>query len=177
MKPLHLIALGLGFAVAVPGTTLAQAYKWRDEKGGMVFSDTPPPPNIPRANILQAPKGMVPAVAPATGSVTTASPAMTSGDGGKTGAAAPKSVAEREADYKKRQLQAQKKTKEDAEKNEREQQRLANCEAQRQNLVSMESGQRIARTDSKGERYFVDDEQRAKDVAKARQDMIAAKCN
>lgn len=173
MKTSRLLALCLGIAIALPGAALAQAYKWRDEKGGMVFSDTPPPPSIPRANILQAPKGKIPAAAPAPGAAATGSPAVNAA----TGPAAPKTVAEREADFKKRQLADQKKAKEEGEKSEQEQQRKAACESQRQNLTSLESGQRIVRTDSKGERYFVEDEQRAKDIAKARQDMAAAKCN
>ena len=59
MKTSRLLALCLGIAIALPGAALAQAYKWRDEKGGMVFSDTPPPPNIPRANILIKDTGLV----------------------------------------------------------------------------------------------------------------------
>ncbi len=83
----------------------------------------------------------------------------------------------RAADFKKRQLADQKKAKEAGEKSEQEQQRQAACDSQRQNLAALESGQRIVRTDSKGERYFVEDEQRAKDIAKARQEMTAAKCS
>ncbi len=175
MKTSHLAALALGLAIACPGAAFAQAYKWRDEKGGIVFSDTPPPPNIPRANILQGPKGkFVPAPASAAGSGAPASgsPAVSA----KAEASAPKSTVEREVDYKKRQIEAQKKTKEEGEKSAQEQQRQAHCDSLRQNLMALDSGQRIARTDSKGERYFVDDEQRAKDAAKARQDMAASKC-
>lgn len=173
MKTSRLLALCLGIAIALPGAALAQAYKWRDEKGGMVFSDTPPPPNIPRANILQAPKGKMPAAVPVSEAAATASPAVSA----TAAPAAAKTVAEREADFKKRQLADQKKAKEAGEKSEQEQQRQAACDSQRQNLVALESGQRIVRTDSKGERYFVEDEQRAKDIAKARQEMAAAKCS
>ena len=172
MKTSRLLALCVGLSIALPGAALAQAYKWRDEKGGVVFSDTPPPPNIPRANILQAPRGKMPAAAPAPGAAVTASPAVNAA----AAPAGPKTVAEREADFKKRQLADQKKTKEDGAKSEQEQQRQTACESQRQNLAALESGQRIVRTDSKGERYFVEDEQRAKDIAKARQDLAAAKC-
>ena len=174
MKPSHIAALAVGLAIACPGAAFAQAYKWRDEKGGIVFSDTPPPPSIPRANILQGPKGkFVSAPVAASGAPVSGSAAVSA----KAESSAPKTTAEREADYRKRQLEAQKKTKETDEKSAQEQQRQANCESLRQHLVSLESGQRIARTDSKGERFFVDDEQRAKDIVKARQDLAASKCN
>ena len=176
MKSSHLAALALGLAIACPGAALAQAYKWRDEKGGIVFSDTPPPPNIPRANILQVPKGKfapAPASAAASGAPASGSPSVSA----KAEAFVPKTTAEREADFKKRQLEAQKKAKEEGEKTAQDQQRSANCDALRQNLVALESGQRVARVDSKGERYFVDDEQRVKEVAKVRQDMAASKCS
>lgn len=45
----------------------------------------------------------------------------------------------------------------------------ANCEAARGQLTTAESGQRMARTDAKGERYFLDENQMAAELAKARQ--------
>lgn len=171
-------AFGVIVALGIPGAALAQAYKWRDQNGVTVYSDSPPPSNIPPGNILQAPKLKSPPPTPAA-------PASAAASGGtpeqKTGQISrklqTKTTAEREADYKKRQIEEQKKAKEQGEKTAQEEQRQAQCQGLAQNLATMESGQRMAKVDSKGERYFVDDAERAKDIAKARQDMAAAKCS
>jgi hypothetical protein len=171
MKSRHAyIALGLALTIGLPGAALAQAYKWRDEKGQIVYSDQPPPARIPPGDILQAPKAR-PTPVSAAGNVgtfgaTTTAPAK----------AAPKSTAIQEAEYKKRQIEEQKKAKEDGEKTAQEQRRSATCTSSKQNLATLEAGQRISRTDEKGERYFINDEQRAAEIAKVKQDMAAAKC-
>jgi hypothetical protein len=78
-------------------------------------------------------------------------------------------AAEKEADFRKRQQESAK---------EREKQDLAaqdaagkreNCERAQEYVRTIESGQRITRTDSKGERYFLDDAQRAQELNNARQ--------
>ena len=170
MKPRHIyFALGLALTIGLPGVALAQAYKWRDEKGQIVYSDQPPPARIAPGNILRAPK-------PAPSVVTPAGASATAGVSAKAASSAPKSTAVLEADYKKRQIEAQKKAKEDGEKSAQEQQRVATCTGLKSNLASLESGQRISRTDEKGERSFLSDDERARDIAKARADIAAAKC-
>lgn len=176
MNLLHSFSvLGLAAALALPGAAIAQNYKWRDEKGAIVYSDQPPPSNIPRSSILTAPKTAKPAPV--------ADPAAAGGKDGKNGKdgkptpAAAKSIAEKEADYKKRQIEEQKKAKDEAEKSAQAERNRANCDSLKRTLASLEGGQRISRTDSKGERYFVGDEERARDIAKARDDLSAGKCN
>jgi hypothetical protein len=44
-----------------------------------------------------------------------------------------------------------------------------NCSRAQHALRTLESGQRISRTDSKGERYFLDEAQIAQETAKARE--------
>ncbi|MEW6690029.1 MAG: DUF4124 domain-containing protein, partial [Pseudomonadota bacterium] len=51
-----------------------------------------------------------------------------------------------------------------------------NCERSRESLRVLESGQRIARTDARGERYYLDDAQIAQEMAKAR-DAVKQWCN
>lgn len=175
MKRINVFAISAVIVViALPAAALAQAYKWRDEKGQVVYSDQPPPKNIPPGNVLQAPKPSAAALAAAAAT----SGAAASAPAGKAAAkpVAPKSTAEQEAEYKKRQLESQKKAKEDGDKAAQEQQRVAACASLRQSLAGLEAGQRISRTDDKGERYIINDEQRAAEIAKARQDMAAAKC-
>lgn len=167
--------VGVIVALGMPGVASAQAYKWRDQNGRIVYSDTPPPTNISPGNILKAPTLKQSAPAPAA--------AATSGGGENAKSSQvsanpqPKTTAEREADYKKRKIEEEKKAKEQSEKTAQDDQRKAQCQSLSQQLVMLESGQRMAKVDSKGERYFVDDAERAKDVAKARQDMTTAKCS
>lgn len=152
-------------------TSLAHAqYQWIDEKGIKHFSDRPPPPSVPLKHILKAPKGQssaqdLAAAAAATAAVAdTAAAAVAAADSaGQKPAAAPgaATVAEREADYKKRQ-QAQ------AEAARKQQQAQAQSEAQRDNCqrarsarATLDGGARIGITDANGERGFMDDAQRA----------------
>ena len=158
-----LVALTLLSAVAH-----AQAYKWRDEKGSMVYSDKPPPPNIPPGSILHAPKlkQSAPELVTAKGGVASGS-AKTS---------APLTLAEREAESKKRSAEAAKKAAEDAKKNEQENARLDTCNQFRAQLASIDSGQRLRRVNDKGEPYFLDESQIAAEKAKVSQQLMTYKC-
>ena len=175
------IAFGAAVLLALSTTAQAQAYKWKDTNGRIVYSDQAPPKGTPAANILKAPKGFAaptaaesPAGATATADTASAKPAAAAA----TAAApkAPMTTAEREADFRKRQAESKKKAQDEEKKASEESQRLAQCNSLRQNLASLESGQRIARTDSNGERVFIDDAERARDIQKARQDLAAGKC-
>jgi len=86
----------------------------------------------------------------------------------------PKTTAEQEADFKKRQVEqaeaAGKKEKEDAEAA----QRKRSCEEARGYLAGLESGARITRNDPKtGERVFLEDAARAQEVQRAQQSVQA----
>lgn len=175
MNQLNKFAIAVVLAsIVLPGAALAQAYKWRDEKGQIVYSDQPPPKSIPPGNILQAPKPSAAALAAAAAAST--SGAAVSAPAGKVAASPPKSIAEREADYKKRQIETQKKSKEDADKATAEQQRVATCEGLRGTLAGLESGNRIRRTDASGTPVVLNDDDRASEITKIRGQMTTAKC-
>jgi hypothetical protein len=74
-------------------------------------------------------------------------------------------------EFRKRQQESR----EAAEKAEKEQrasaQRKENCEVARNSLRALESGERVVMRDSKGEAYYLDDAQRAQQIARARQAM------
>ncbi|HOG03941.1 MAG TPA: DUF4124 domain-containing protein, partial [Accumulibacter sp.] len=48
-------------------------------------------------------------------------------------------------------------------------QRQEDCDAARRSLQAMESGERVAMRDARGERYFLDDSQRQQEIARIRQ--------
>jgi hypothetical protein len=89
-----------------------------------------------------------------------------------SGAASPqqKSVAEREADFRKRQMEgAEAQKKENAKAAELAQSR-ENCERARIYLRSLQDGQRISQIDPKtGERVFLEDAARPAEIARAQQ--------
>ena len=92
--------------------------------------------------------------------------------GGSTPAAAPqqKSMAEREADFKKRQAeQAEAQAKQQKEGDEQVQKKRA-CEEARNYLAGLEAGARVTRIDPKtGERVFLEDSARKQEIDRARQ--------
>ena len=78
--------------------------------------------------------------------------------------------------FRKRQEDAQK----DREKDEKSEQEAAarkeNCSRAQEQLRQAESGQRIARTDAKGDRYFLDESQLAQETSRLR-GIVEKSCN
>ena len=74
------------------------------------------------------------------------------------GAASQKSTAERDADFRKRQMEKQEATAKGNEKSAEAAQRKTACETSRTYLKQLQERQRITRTDPKtGERSFLSD--------------------
>ena len=134
------------------GTAAAQMYRWVDADGKVRYGDTPPP-----------------------GAKTTSVKAPQSGGGAATAPAAkdakkgPLTPAEQEQEYRKRQAESGKASEKADTERRAQAERAGNCERTREYLRTLESGQRIARTDAKGERYYMEESQVAQEVAKAQQ--------
>ena len=128
----------------------AQVYQWKDENGKTIYSDKPPIGAPGQPQKIHAP-----------------SPAASS--------ATQKTLADRDLEFRKRQKESQ----ESAEKAKKEQSASAEkqqyCDNTRRRLQALESGERISMHDDKGERYYMDDAQREKEITKARQD-IGSNC-
>ncbi len=145
-----------GLQLAVGGTLLMIAslghaqYAWVDAKGVKQFSDRPPPPSIPAKNVLKAPRlAAVVALDEAT-----AAPAATVA----AVKAAPKSVADREADYRKRQVDKAESDKKAEGEAEVARNKLAACTSARQSRAQLDSG--VAMRDGSEERSWLTDKQR-----------------
>lgn len=79
-----------------------------------------------------------------------------------------KSLAEREADFKKRQMEGAEARQKDEKIAAESQEKQAACEQARTYLKSLQVGNRIARVDPKtGERVFLEDPDRPGEIAKA----------
>jgi hypothetical protein len=161
----------LGFTVALLvaaglwATPAAAQWKWKDENGRV--TDRPPPRSVPDKDILQRPT-----TRPAPARVAAAASEPTTAGAGAT-AAAPR--VDRDLEARRRAAEADKATKSRAEEDARAVQRAENCRRARNQLATMESGQRVARLNDKGEREFLDDSQRASEAQRAREAM-ASEC-
>jgi Domain of unknown function (DUF4124) len=157
--PAALLALLLAAAVSPASAQWA----WKDENGRVVYSDRPPPASVKPDQIVR--QGSLGGGSSASGG------AAAEGKDSKSG---PKTYAEREMDYRKRQqaqAEADKKAGEESAQNTR---KAAECERARGYLKALEEGQRIQRTDAQGNREILDDSQRAAEITRIRDSMARA---
>jgi len=126
----------------------AQVYQWKDASGTTIFSDRPPVDQ----QVTNVRRG---SSAPAEGS----------------GTPPQRTLADRDMESRQRQQETQKR----AEKEEKEEKAAAakreQCTHNRRYLSMLESGQRMALMDDKGERYFMDDDRRSEEISKTREAM------
>ena len=160
MKRILVLLIGLAFA----GVAQAQIKCWTAANGKRACGDTPPPgAKVTTVRTPAAPS----APTPGPGATSPASKAASKG---------PLTPAEREQEYRKRQAEAQKNAEKLAQDRKDADAKRENCERARESLRGLESGQRISRTDAKGERYFLDDAQREQEAARARE-LVKQSCN
>lgn len=164
----HFNVLRLATLALLLASSVAQAqFVWVDEKGSKQFSDLPPPPGTPAKNILKAP-GM-----PRAGdSVGTAPAPIAAASASST---APASLADREADYRKRTSAKAEQDKKLAEEARIKAHNAQACAVARDTAAQLATGKRVTMTDKSGERVFVNDAQRAQQGAHAAKVLNACK--
>lgn len=150
-------------AVILCGVTTAAfaQFVWLDEKGVKQYSDMPPPPSIPKKNILKAP-GSPSQSAPVV--VSDTKPASAAGEA----ASGPMTTAEKNAAFNKRKMAEAEKEKKLADQAKLESDKAKNCERTRNYKRALDSGERIGSTNSNGDRTLISDEQRARDTKDAK---------
>jgi len=162
MKVSKLVVLGFGLVglALCAAAANAQQYKWKDSRGRTVYGDLPP------AGVKATPISSVSAPA---------APAAPAGSGGtETGAkgaakdAKPLTPAEQEMEFRRRVKEAQEAAAKKAKEDQAERDKKQNCELAREQERTLASGQRVSRVDEKGERYYVNDAQRAQELSQAR---------
>jgi len=129
-------------ALAIATSASAQIYKWVDKDGKVQYSDTPPP-------AAQTKQLNINAGAPSPGAAPAASAVAADKAGKET---------------------------QDASKKAEDNPKVAAAKVERCNQAtaafkSLEQGTRISRTDANGERYYLDDDQREAEKARARKAM------
>lgn len=142
-----------GLLVSCSAVAIAQ-WQWIDGTGRKVFSDTPPPASIPDKSILKKPgSGMAPPLVSAEPAATAAPTA--------TPAAPQIAARDTELEAKKKQAEQAEEAKKKAEMERVAKARADNCERARKAKITMDSGVRLATTNSKGEREIMDDKAKA----------------
>ncbi len=142
----------------------------------MNVSDRPPPRDVPEKDILKRPSAEAPRAAPPSpaASASASASASAAAPPGRA-ASAPPTALEREAQARRRAVEQEQAAKAKAEEEKAAERRAINCRGARGNLATLESGIRIARTNEKGEREFLDDSNRASEMRRARE-VIASDC-
>ena len=93
-----------------------------------------------------------------------------------SGVAAPKTQAEREADWKKSQKLKEETAQKEAKEQEAASTKKKNCESARSNLMTLENSPALVTYNEKGERIFVDDATRKQRTEETRQ-AVNTYCN
>ncbi len=175
MKPHKLLLLTVACTWALGASA---QWQWLDKDGRKVFSDRPPPLEVPQKNILKQPgygkasSQPVPAQAPAAGTAT-AAPASAA-------ASAPAAPQVSGKDKKLEEAKA-KADADEAAKKKAEEERIAkvkadNCARARKSETSLTSGGLIGTVNDKGERGFMDDATREAELKRAK-GVIASDCS
>ena len=163
-RSIRFLSFAVLLAVALPA---AAQWAWRDQNGRLVYSDPAPPPTIKPAQIVRQPGGAsMPAPASAPGPAPTGD---TKGDAARGG---PKTLAEQEIEFRKRQ-----KERADAEAKAQKEdallaQKASECERQRGYLRSLEDGNRMFTTTTQGEREVMEDARRDSEIKRVRESLI-----
>ncbi len=168
---LRLLAIALLITCALPAAH-AQ-WSWKDRDGRRIFSDQPPPSDVPDKDILKRPNSIrasttLPA-SEASASTPTSSTATTS--------TAPRiSGKDSELEKRKREQAAAQTALKKAEADKLSAATKDNCERAKRAKASFDSGQRLATVNAQGQREIMSDEVRASESRRL-QEVMAADCS
>ncbi|MDP4074629.1 DUF4124 domain-containing protein [Acidovorax sp. A1169] len=159
----------------------AAQWQWIDKDGRKVFSDRPPPQDIPEKNMLKQPGFGGPRVttpAAASAPAAAAAPATAAASGTAAAPAAAASAAsgkDKELEKRKAEAEAAEAAKKKAEDEKIAKARAENCTKARDAKALMDSGTPLRQTTAQGERVFLDEAQRAAETKRINA-VIAADC-
>jgi len=156
MKRTGFAVAAAALGVALSGGAQAQIKCWKDAAGNRMCGDTPPPG--------------------ATVSTVKVQPGPPPPPAGKDAQKGPLTPAEQEQAYQRRRQAAEKADEKAQQAKEQQAAKQQNCANAQQSVRMLESGQRVARFDASGQRYFIDDATRAKELESARK-IVQESCN
>ena len=167
MKPHKLLLLALACTWA---TGAFAQWQWLDKDGRKVFSDRPPPSEVPEKNILKQPhiSSRPRPAAPPVG-------AEANADTPVTAQATPGQGKDKQLEENKAKAEAAEAAKKKAEEQKIAAAKADNCKRAMNSKSSLDSGMRMARMNDKGEREVLDDAQRAAELKRVNA-IIASDC-
>ncbi len=139
-------------------------WQWLDKDGRKVFSDRPPPPEIPEKNILERP-----AVTLTTNTPSVPGPAAAASNPRPGGV-------DRELAEKKKKLEEAEATRRKGDEEAVSKVKADNCARAKRARASFDSGRRIAQVNEKGEPEILDAAARSAEVNRL-QAIIDSDCN
>jgi hypothetical protein len=152
--------------VLLAATPALAQYKWKDGRGQVHVSDLPPPRDIPDKDVLQRPgpprRGVIVATSPAPASAASATPAQ-------------RAPVDPELEARRHHAEQEAKARAKADEALQAAQRAENCQRARQQLATLNNGQRLVRFNAQGERVVLDDAMRDEEAQVARR-VIASDC-
>jgi Domain of unknown function (DUF4124) len=136
-------------------SALAQAdiYQWKDAEGKTQYSDQPPADRP--ARLVKSGTAAAPVLAEKSAD-------------DKSEKKGPKTLNDKDQDFRKRKIEAEKAEKEAAEKSA---ENKANCTEARNRLLTLNEGTRLYRRDEKGEKQYIDDKARGKEQSDTQADI------
>lgn len=135
--------------------TFAAISRWVDSDGQVHYSDQIPPPDVQQKTLRSVDD--------------------TQASQDASSVAAPKTIAEREAELKKNEIAKKAAADKDAKNQAVAAAQKANCVNAQQNLSILQTGIRLMETDTNGQLGYIDDNQRAQRIAQAQND-ISTNC-
>ncbi len=149
----QILCLVAAFALGVASLPALAQWQWTDSAGKQVFSDRAPPPDVPESAIRKRPAAAGPVTA-ATSGTTLVAPESP---------ASPPVISRTDPTLTAKAKQAEQTlaAQRDAEASRLRQARADNCGRAKSALAHLASGQRVARSNDKGEREVLDDAARA----------------
>lgn len=161
----HINHLLLALLCCVTTGAFAQ-WQWIDKDGHKVFSDRPPPQDVPEKNILKQPRAAgMPAQAAAPAASDTKAAAPTEAASGK----------DRRLEENKAKAEATEAAKKQADEQRQAQARADNCARAKRVKTQLADGQLVGHVNAKGERSFMDDATRQAEQRRA-DEIIASDC-
>lgn len=139
-------AVVLVLAAGWMGGAHAQAYRWTDQSGNVVYGNAPP------AGVHATPLGL---------------PAEPSGT--SNGAPHELTPAQEQQQYRKEELKREQAEKKAEQERARAEAKRQNCTSAQESLRTLESGERIVTIDAKGQRHYLDDAERSQREDRARE--------
>lgn len=123
-------------------------YKWTDAQGMAKYSELPPPQGVKFEMVAKSAAGIA------------------------TGVSAPRDLAKAQEELAREvaEQEAKERAQMDEAKKQQEETRAKNCEIAKKNVQVLEGGTQVVRTDDKGNKVVLDDEQRATELQRAKKD-------